>query len=116
MSTNGKVAAAYWMRIFATRRRRPLTRGRLRLLTSLSERGGFGPERGGLVGAAERVEENGVVLAGRRQFRMVRRQAVVQDGNGALVERLGLRGAAGVSVEEPGQVVEPSGDGGVLGA
>ena len=46
--------------------------GCLCLLAVLADRGGLGPERSGLVTTAECVEENGVVLADRRQVRMIR--------------------------------------------
>src|SRR4051812_2905414 len=70
---------------------------------------GLGAQRGGLVRAAEPVEENNVVLADGRQGRMVRWQALLEDRDGALEERLGLGVAVGGLVE-PGEVVEPGGE------
>src|SRR5918994_445848 len=97
-------------RAFALRRWGGLARGgsRRRLLASPADRGGLGPEGGGLVTSAELIEERGMVLAACCQVRMIRRQALVQDRDGALVERLGLPVAAGGLVEQ-GQVVEVGG-------
>ena len=64
---------------------------------------------------AELNEKIGVVLADRRQGRMVRRQAFVKDREGACKQRLGLGGAVGSPVEHS-EVVEPAGEVGVLGA
>src|SRR3954452_14473945 len=60
-----------------------------------------GPARGGFGRAAE---EDHMVLADPRQGRMVRRQALLEDRDGAPEERLGRGGAADGQVE-PGEVV-----------
>ena len=70
--------------------------------------------RGGLL-AAECAEATDVVLADRRQDRVARRQPLLEDRQGAYKERLGRGRAAGGPVEH-GQVVEPAGEVGGLGA
>ena len=72
-----------------------------------------GPQSFPLV--AELNEKVGVVLADRRQGRMVRWQTFLKDREGACKQRLGLGGAVSSPVEH-GQVVEPAGEVGVLGA
>ena len=78
--------------------------GRFRLLTSLADRRSLGPEFRSFLAPTELIEQGGVVLEARHQVRMVGRQGFVEDVKGALVERLGLGGAAGDPVEL-GQVV-----------
>jgi hypothetical protein len=60
------------------------------MFAPLPDRLGLGSELGGLLAAAATVEENGVVLASLHLVRMIWRQALVQDRDGALVEQLGL--------------------------